>query len=100
NDEIHGARNLLTDRARTHVGVTHTNHDFETRHAIARRIRVDRGERAIVTGVHGLEHVQRFFAADFADDDAVGTHTKGVDDEVANFDGAVPFDVRGARFHA
>ena len=36
-----------------------------------------------MTGVHGLQHVQRFLAADFADDDAVGTHTQAVDQQFA-----------------
>src|ERR1019366_4235133 len=45
-------------------------------------------------------HVDGFFAADFADDDTVGTHTKGVDDKVADADGAVAFNVGRAGFHA
>ena len=38
---------------------------------------------AVVARVHGLQHVERLGAADLADDDAVGTHTQGVDHQVA-----------------
>ena len=57
------------------------------------RVRVNGRQRSVVTGVHGLEHVQRFFTADLADDDAVGTHTQGVDDQLPLADGALAFDV-------
>ena len=100
HDQIDRARDLLADGAHAHVGVGHADHDFQARHAVARRVGVNGGERAVVTGIHGLKHVQRFFAADFADDDAVGPHTEGVDDQIANLDGAVAFDVGGPRFHA
>ena len=47
---------------------------------------MDRGQRALVAGVHRLEHVQGLGAADLADDDAVGTHAQGVPDELADAD--------------
>jgi hypothetical protein len=50
-----------------------------------------------VARVHRLQHVQRLFAADLADDDAVGTHTEGVHDELPLADRALPFYVGGAR---
>ena len=54
---------------------------------------MDRGERAVVAGVHGLEHVQRLGAADLADDDAVGPHAQGVANQVADGDLALSLDV-------
>ena len=48
--------------------------------------------------VHGLQHVERFFAADLADDDAVGAHTQRVDDELPLADRALAFDVGRTRF--
>ena len=54
---------------------------------------VDGGHRAVVAGVHGLQHVDRFGTAAFADDDPVGPHAQGVLDEVANRIGPGPFDV-------
>ena len=54
---------------------------------------VDGRQAAVVAGVHGLQHVERFFAADLADDDAVGAHTQGVDDQLPLPHRALAFDV-------
>ena len=61
---------------------------------------VDGRQAAVVAGVHGLQHVERLFAADLADDDAVGPHTQGVDHEIALADRALAFDVRRPRLEA
>ena len=54
---------------------------FSTRASASRDgVGVDGGERTFVAGVHGLQHVEGFFAADLADHDAVGAHTQAVDD--------------------
>ena len=50
-----------------------------------------------MAGVHRLQHVERFFAADLADDDAIGAHTQGVDHQLPLADRALAFDVRRAR---
>ena len=34
--------------------------------------------RSVVTGIHGLQHVQGFFSANLADDDAIRPHTETV----------------------
>ena len=60
---------------------------------VAGTVGVERGERAVVAGVHGLEHVQRLAAAALADDDAVRAHAQGVDDQVADGDLAPALDV-------
>ena len=78
-----------------HVGVGERNHDFEARTASRGRVGVNRGQRAVVTGVHGLQHVERFFAADFADHDAVGAHTQAVDQQFALPHRAVAFQFGG-----
>ena len=59
---------------------------------------VDGRQAAVVAGVHRLQHVQRFLAADLADDDAVGPHTERIDDELALPDGALALDVRRPGF--
>ena len=41
-------------------------------------------ERAVVAGVHRLQHVERLAAAALADDDAVGPHAQRVAHEVAD----------------
>ena len=48
--------------------------------------------------VHGGEQVEALGAADFAQDDAVRTHTQGVLDEVADSDRALALKVRRAGF--
>ena len=50
--------------------------------------------------VHRLQHVERFLAADLADDDAIGPHTQRVDQQLPLPDRAFAFDVRRARFEA
>ena len=54
-------RDLLADGADAHVGVGHADHHFQAAQTVARGVGVDRGERSVVTRVHGLQHVQRFF---------------------------------------
>ena len=76
-------RELLADHAIGNVRAGHHHHGFEAREGIARGVGVDGGHGAIVAGVHGLQHVERFGAARFADDDAVGPHTEGVDEQIA-----------------
>ncbi len=52
-----------------------------------------RGHGPIVTGVHGLHHVQRFRSAALADDNAVRPHTQRINHQVALVDGAGALDV-------
>src|SRR5258708_26573055 len=51
-----------------------------------------------MVGVHGLQQVERFGSADFADDDAFGPHTQAVADQFAHRDLAFALDVGGAGF--
>ena len=66
-----------------------------SRRAIASRGRVGvhGGQRAVVAGVHRLEHVQGLAAAALADDDAVGPHAERVAHQVADGDRALALDV-------
>ena len=50
--------------------------------------------------VHRLQHVEGFFTAALAEDDAVGTHTQRVLHKFALTDFAFAFDIRRTRFHA
>ncbi len=100
NDHVHRADDLLADRANRNVVSGHQHHRFDTREAIARRVGVDGGERAVVTRVHGLQHVQRLAAAALADDDAIGAHAQCVFHQIADADLAASFDVGRTRFHA
>ena len=75
----------------------HQHEHLEPVQRVARRVRVDRGQRPVVAGVHRLEHVERLGAADLADDDAVGPHPERVANEVADAHLALALDVRRAR---
>ena len=66
---------------------------------VARRVGVDRRHRAVMAGVHRLQHVEGLGAAHLADDDAVGAHAQRVADELALRDLADAFDVGRARLH-
>ena len=59
------------------IDPAHQRHRFDSADRVARRVRVQRGERAVVAGVHRLEHVQRLAAAALADDDPVRVASAG-----------------------
>ena len=82
------------------VQVGHRDHVFDTSQRVARRVRVDRGERAFVARIHGLQHVEGFLATHLANYDAVGTHTQTVDDQLPLPHRALAFDVGRAGFQA
>ena len=88
---------LLADRADRQVVAGHQHHRLDPGERVARRVRVHRGERAVVARVHRLEHVERLGAADLADDDPVGPHAQRVADELADRDLALALDVLRAR---
>ena len=71
---------LRTARVRD-VEARHRHHVLDPRQRVARRVGVDRRQRAVVAGVHRLQHVERLGAAHLADDDAVGAHAQRVDHE-------------------
>ena len=60
-------------------------------------IGVDGGHRAVVAGIHRLQHVERFAGADLADDDPVGAHAQRVLDQFALGDLAPALDIRRPR---
>src|SRR6478735_3574916 len=68
HDEVHRGGDLLTDGAQGQVHAGHQDQRLQAGDGVARRVGVDRREGAVVAGVHGLEHVEGFAAADLADD--------------------------------
>ena len=98
NDQVDGAGDLLPHGFQRQFEAGHHDHRFQTGDGVARRIGVDRGQRAFVARVHGLQHVERFGTAALADDDPFGPHTQGVFHQVGGGDRALAFDVRRARF--
>ncbi len=53
-----------------------------------------------MTGVHGLKHVKRFLATDFAEDDETRLHTETIDEQLTLTNGADAFDVWRPRFQS
>src|SRR6185437_15188283 len=95
---VDGGGDLLPHGALGNVEVGHGNHVLDARQRVAWRVGVHRGQRAFVAGVHGLQHVKGFLAADFAHHYAVGSHTQAVDHQLSLADSAFAFDVGWARF--
>jgi len=67
---------------------------LETDKGLVRVVGVQRRHRAIVAGVHRLEHVQGFTATALTDDDVIGPHTQTALDELPNRHRALALDVR------
>src|ERR1700694_2946835 len=84
DDDVHGADDHLSNRARGKIVSAHRDQRFQTRQAFARACGVYAAHRAVMTGIHGLQKVKRFRTADFAHDDAFGTHTQTVAYQVAH----------------
>ena len=97
DDEVDGVGDLVADRPDGQLHSAHQHHRLEPRQRIARRVRMQGGERAVVPGVHGLQHVERLAAAALAHHDPVRPHAQGVADEIANGDLALSLDVRRPR---
>ena len=91
-----GALDLLAHRLGRQLEARHRHHVLEAGQRVARGVGVDGAHRAVVAGVHRLQHVDGFLAADLAEDDPVGAHAQRVLDEVAHGDLALALDVGGA----
>src|SRR5579884_4436539 len=55
---VNGRCDLLTYRALRDIQVRHGDHVLNARQRITLRVRVHRGKRTLVTGIHGLQHVE------------------------------------------
>ena len=71
----------------------HRDHRLDTGQGIPRSICVNRGQRAIVAGIHGLEHVQRLSTTHLSDHNPVRAHTKGVDHQLPLRHRALALDI-------
>src|SRR6185437_5481281 len=100
DDELNGVGDLTPDRGDRHRQAGHADHLLKARERVARCVGVYRGHRSFVTGIHRLQHVEGFFAAALAEDDAVGTHAQCVFHEFALSNLALAFNVRRPRLHA
>src|ERR1035438_3512201 len=82
------------------IHIAHGDHGLESGDGVAGGVGVNGGHGPFVTGIHGLEHVKRFFAADFTNDDAVGAHTETVHKQLPLLDGALAFNIGRPGFKA
>ena len=82
--EVDAARDLAPQGGEGDVSAPRHQHVLEADERVARVVRVQGAHRAGVAGVHRLEHLVRLGAPHLADDDAVGAHAQGIDEEVAH----------------
>src|SRR3989449_2785229 len=75
--------NLLPHRLFGQVEIRHRNHRLQTTEGIAWTVGVQGRQRTVMAGVHGLQHVDRLWTPDLADDDAIRPHAQRVDQELA-----------------
>ncbi len=99
DDQVNGAGDLAAEGEEGDADVGHESHGFEAVAGVGGGGGVEGGEGAVVAGGHGLDHVEGLAAADFTDDDAVGAHAEGGDEEVADGDEAAAVGIGGAGFH-
>src|SRR5690242_510350 len=97
NDEVNRGADRLADGSRRQVLPCLQDQGLETDQTLARVVGVKRRHRAIVAGVHGLEHVQRLAATTLTDDDAVGAHTEAALDQLTDGHRALALDVGRTR---
>ena len=97
DDHVDGSGDLFADGAHGQVDAGHQHHGLETGQAVAGTVRVNRGERAVVTGVHRLQHVQGGAVTTLTDDDPVGPHAQRVLDELTDVDLSAALDVGRSR---
>src|SRR3954469_16006136 len=98
DDDVDRGADHLAYRARGQREAAHRDHGFAARQRLARVVGVQRSHRTVVTGVHGLQQIERLGSADFADDDAFRAHTQAVAHQFAHRDLAFAFDVGRAGF--
>ena len=100
DDEVEGGGDLLPDGLDGQVVAGHQHHGLHARERVARRVRVDRGQRPVVARVHRLQHVQGLGPADLADDDPIRPHAQRIAHQIADRYLALALDVLGPRLQA
>ena len=93
HDQVDRGSNLRAHRLEWDVDRGHHHHRLQTRQGVTRGVGVDGRHRAVVAGVHRLQHVERLGAADLADQDSVRSHSQAVAKQLANRQLAFALDV-------
>lgn len=100
HDYADGRTDLVARALGGQIQPGHADHVFEPCQRIARAIGMHRRQRALVTGIHRLQHVERFGAAHFAENDAVRAHAQRIAYQRALCDLALALDIGRARLEA
>src|SRR5450759_4328322 len=93
DDEVDAAAHLLANSPYGKVDAGHQDEGLEPGQRVARGVGVQGRHRAIVAGVHRLQHVKRLAATALTDDDALRAHAQGIDDQSLNGDLTFSVDV-------
>ena len=100
DDNVDGRADLVPDGPVRNIEAGHGHHGLQAGHGIPGRVGVDGGERPVMPGVHGLEHIQGFAGPDLPQDDALRPHPQGVFNQVPLGDLPGTLQVGGPGFQA
>ena len=100
DDDIHSRGDLSLNDPDRQIVAGHADEHLETAQGLARVVGVDGREAAVMTGVHRLQHVERFRSPAFSDDDPVRPHAERVPHKIPGRYDALPFHVGRPRLHA
>ncbi len=88
-----GGGDLVANGAQGEIHAGHQDQGLEPGQRIARAVGMQGGQRAVVAGVHRLQHVERFTATALADHDTVRAHAQGVLDQIPDGNLAAPLGI-------
>ena len=100
HDRVDRGRELGAHRGERERDPTEQHERLEPGERVGRRVRVHGRERAVVTGVERLQHVEGLAAAHLADDQPVGPHPQRGAHQLAHAHRARALGVRGPRLEA
>ena len=89
DDDVDGGGDLFAQGGKGNFNAAEQRAGFHTEQTVTGAVGVDGGHAALVTGVHGLQQIQRLAAANFADDDAVRSETQRGMKQIADGDFAL-----------
>ena len=95
--DIERRRDLRADGRRGQLA-THQDHRLQPADHILRTVCVTGRQRAVVAGIHRLQHVQSRSVTHLADDDPVRSHPQRRPDQIPDTDLQVSFQIRVPRF--
>src|SRR5690606_27010542 len=98
DDDVDRTDDDLAHRLLRQYITAHGDHGFHAVEALARAVGMDRAHRTVMARIHGLQEIEHFRPAHFADNDAFGTHAQAVLYQIAHGDFAFAFQIGRAGF--